>query len=386
MDTRRVVAAAGIGTTAALLAAAGSATWYYAGRIIEPPGARPPAPTDDDRVEIVSATDEYVTLRGPDAARPGWWGLSWPHGYLRIGPPASIAATVIRPVEFATARPAPGTLADLDTAAAPPDPQALPEVGHAAREVVVEGPLGALPCWWWPGASPTWAVLLHGRSGARHETFRLVPPLVAAGVPTLAASYRNDPDAPPSPDGRSHLGATEWEDAAAVVEWALEQGAEDVLLVGMSMGGACIGELLARSPLAARVRAVILDAPVLDWGPVIRRAAVERGLPAPVLPLLLPPTMALAGRRSSIDWDGLAHLHDARTFDLPTLLFHGSADTTVPVELADAFAQARHDIVTYVRVVGAEHLCSWNLARRLYEDALAGFLTRTGAAAETAGQ
>ena len=376
MATRHALAAAGIGTTAALLAAAGGATWYYASRITEPPGRRPEPPADHDRVELVAASGGYLTLRGPDAARPGWWGVSWPQGYARVGPPISIAATVTRPVELQTGVVVPGALGTLDAAAAPTDPRALEGIGDDVREVAVPGPLGTLPCWWWLATSETWAILLHGRRGARNETFRLVPTLLAAGLPTVAASYRNDPDAPPSPDGRSHLGATEWEDVAAVVEWALEQGARDVVLVGMSMGGACIGELLARSPLAAHVRALVLDAPVLDWGPVIRRAAVERGLPAPVLPLLLPPTMALAARRSSIDWDGLAHLHDARDFDRPTLLFHGSADGTVPVELADAFAAARQDVVTYVRVEGADHLCSWNVARELYEDALAGFVRR----------
>ena len=385
MATRHTIVAAGLGTTAALLAAAGGVTWYYAGRITEPPSARPPTHRDDDRVETVTATAEYLTLRGPGAARPGWWGVCWADGYARVGPPASIAETVVRPIEFSTGEVVPGSLGELDAAAAPRDPAALPKLGAHAAEVVIDGPLGDLPCWWWPGDSTTWAILLHGRTGARHETFRLVPTMVAAGVPTVAASYRNDPDAPPSPDGRSHLGATEWEDVAAVVEWALGQGAEDVLLVGMSMGGACIGELLARSPLADHVRAVVLDAPVLDWGPVIRRAAVERGLPAPVLPLLLPPTMALAGHRSRVDWDGLAHLHEARDFDLPTLLYHGSEDTTVPVELADAFAAGRGDIVTYVRVEGADHLCSWNHARRLYEDALTGFLMTTGAAAAPVG-
>jgi uncharacterized protein len=387
MGTRRALSAAGIGTTAALAALVGGASWYYAERITEPPGARPSAPTDADRVEIVGGSGSYLTLRGPEAARGGWWGVTWPPGgtgpgpagYARVGPPSSISRTVVRPVELLVGDPTPGTLALLDAKAAPGDPTLLPGVDHPPTEVVIQGPCGDLPAWWWEGSSETWAILVHGRSGARDETFRLVPTLTSAGLPTLAVSYRNDPDGPASPDGRSHLGATEWEDVDAALGWALEQGARDVVLVGLSMGGACVGELLVRSRLSEHVRALVLDAPVLDWGPVIRRAAVERGLPSAVLPVLLPPTMALAGRRTRIDWAGLRHFHDPADFDRPTLLFHGSADPVVPVELADAFAETRNDVVTYLRVEGAGHLCSWNLARESYEAALAEFLRRVGA-------
>jgi uncharacterized protein len=198
------------------------------------------------------------------------------------------------------------TLGTLDAYAAPTDPRALDPRGDDVREVEVTGPLGALPTWWFPAPRPTWAIVLHGRSGATQ-----------GGVPAGAAAARlgpadrgrlvpQRPGGPPSPDGRSHLGATEWEDVEAAVAWAREQGARDVVLIGMSMGGACIGELLARSPLAGHVRALVLDAPVLDWGPVIRRAAVERGLPLGGAAAAAAPDDG-AGRapQQQVDWDGL---------------------------------------------------------------------------------
>jgi uncharacterized protein len=112
---------------------------------------------------------------------------------------------------------------------------------------------------------------------------------------------------------------------------------------------------------------------VLDWGPVLRRAAAERGLPSAVLPLLLPPTMAIAGARSRIDFRSLGSFDGIA--DVPVLLVHGVADATVPVELADALAATATEVVTYLRVPDAGHLRAWNLARDEVESAVMGFLT-----------
>ncbi len=393
---RRVATIAGSGTAALLAAAAGGATWYYAERITEPPGRRPVPPLPDDGVQVRSIVRGEVVVAGPAATRPGWWGLATSHGWLRIGPPteevaldasdpdlADVAVGVRRPVEHHLGRVRVGDTGELGAHAVPDDLTVLP---GAVEDVEVPGPLGDLPAWWFPlpdaevsptahAPAATAAVLVHGRSGSRQEVARWGPAFVEAGVPALAISYRNAPGAPPSPDGRSHLGATEWEDVAAAIEHVIEvRGAQDVVLFGASMGGACIAELLARSGLAARVRAVVLDAPVRHWGPVLRAAARQRGLPQAVLPLLLPPTMALAGARGRIDWQGLDHLDDPRRYDLPTLLFHGDLDPVVPVSLSDAFAASRPDVVTYHRVPGAGHVRTWNADRTGCEVALSRFL------------
>ena len=60
-----------------------------------------------------------------------------------------------------------------------------PVRGRGVR-VVVDGPVGPLPCWWFHGpddAGATWAVLVHGRSGSRVETFRYLGPLHRSGLP-----------------------------------------------------------------------------------------------------------------------------------------------------------------------------------------------------------
>lgn len=371
----RAWSAAGLSGTAALLAAAGGATWYYAHRLTEPPAlAWPPPPRDDDRVTVLglTATGGEVRLRGPDADRTGVWGLTFDGGYARVGAETVPGrdGTVQRPFELLTgSAPAVDTDASLDGHAYPGDPDVL---GVPWEDVTYASPVGPCPAWWFPGEGDTAVVFVHGRNARRHEAFRMLSTVVHLGLPALVISYRNDPDAPRSPDGRSHLGATEWEDVEAAVGWLLDRGLRWVVPVGFSMGGACVVNFAHTSPLADRVRGLILEAPVLDWGPVIRAAAVDRGLPASVLPWLLPATMRLASVWTGIDWADMRH--DAASFRHPQLLIHGEDDATVPVALADALAEARPDLVTYLRVAGAGHVRSWNADPGTYGSAVAAFL------------
>lgn len=393
---RRVATLAGGGTAALLAAAAGGATWYYADRITEAPGRRPADRRDDDRVTVVADRGDEVELSGRAADTPGWWGLVTKTGWCLVGPPTPLEADGATSPSPRQRRPVlarvgdvahPGAEGRLDADAVPDDPG---DLGWPVVERTITGPLGDLPAWWVPaddpeGSDPTdrVAVLVHGRSGSRREVARWIPALRAAGWSCLALSYRNAPGAPPSPDGRSHLGATEWADLDAALDVVLDDGAREVVLLGASMGGACIAELLRRRSVPQLV-GVVLDAPVRHWGPVLRAAARQRGLPGAVLPLLLPPTMALAGARGRIDWRGLDHLDDPARYRTPTLLLHGEADPTVPVALSDAFAATRPDVVTYLRVPGAGHVRTWNAARDDCERALTDFLAGLPAPADAA--
>src|SRR4029450_13804318 len=71
-------------------------------------------------------------------------------------------------------------------------------------------------------------------------------------------------------------------------------------LAGYSMGGAVVTSFLLESPLAVRVRGVILDAPALDLGTVIDNGAPDRQLPilgTPVPPALTEVAKGIAGLR-----------------------------------------------------------------------------------------
>lgn len=374
----RLPAAAG-GAVLTLAAAGAAAVGYYARRIVEAPvdlGPRPRRPDDD--VVVREATEDSIVLVGPAAPRRGVWGLAFDDGYGRVsgvlGPDGDGQRRRFRLISGE--RPGDGTAAQLDASAYPPDPAA---VGLPWERVSYEAPLGPTPAWLFtPGdassatRSHTWAVHVHGRSARFHEAFRLVPALAAAGLSSLAIAYRNDPDGPRAADGRSRLGATEWQDVEAAVRFALGRGARDVVLVGYSMGGTLAMACAARSTVRSRLRALVLDAPVLDWTPVMRLAAVERGLPRPVVPLLVPPAMGLASRLAGFDWDLIRH--DPAALSLPTLLVHGDADPTVPIELADVLAETRPELVTYLRVPGAGHVRSWNQDPEAYESTLRAFL------------
>jgi alpha-beta hydrolase superfamily lysophospholipase len=143
-----------------------------------------------------------------------------------------------------------------------------------------------------------------------------------------------------------------------------------VILVGYSMGGAIVTNFLYRAPLAAKVRGVILDAPMLDLGSAIDHGVRQRGLPV----FLSGIGKFLAQVRFDVDWKALNYLSRASELDVPILLFHGDADTVVPVETSDALAHARPDLVTYHRVPEATHARSWNIDPEKYEAAVRKFL------------
>lgn len=109
-------------------------------------------------------------------------------------------------------------------------------------------------------------IFVHGHGTDRGEGLRILPTIVEQGFPSLVMTYRNDAEAPESPDGLYHLGQTEWRDLEAAADYALAHGAEDLILVGYSMGGAITCTFLRESVRADRVRGAILDAPASRLG------------------------------------------------------------------------------------------------------------------------
>jgi len=363
--------------------------WLYAGQIRDGALASKAPGTPALQSQVLAVGDHSITLARDPASPPelteaGTWGVRWPAGYGRLGAIRALGADRVERVftRLEGTPPRVGERSAVDGYAWPADPALA--AGRPAREVTYPSPLGPAPAWLVGGRRDTWVILVHGYNAARTETLRTLATVTRLGYPALAVSYRNDPGAPHSPDGLRRWGATEWRDLEAATRYAVGHGAGGVVLAGFSMGGAVVTSFLLSSPLAARVRGVVLDAPALDLGAVIDRGAVDRDLPVlgtPVPPALTEVAKGIAGLRWHLDWGQLDYVDRAGRLATPMLVFHQTGDQTVPVAISEALAAARPDLVTLERFGGDGHVQSWNVDRPRYERALRAFLERVAPAA-----
>ncbi len=348
-------------------AASSGIGWFYSSVLLDPT-QRPVYP---ERVLAVDGTSVTLTATRL-AAQPGTWGLRWPDGLAVIGPVTTTRpGAVVRPL-IGGDIPAVGTAALLDTGPYDPDPSAR---GLEFETVHIPTPLGPAPAWLVDAPGDTWVVMVHGRGGARREALRVLPALHGCGFPVLVSTYRNDEEAPASPDGRYHLGDTEWLDLEAAVELALDRGARRLVLFGWSMGAAIIAAFLDRSRHRDVVAAAVWDAPLVDWRATRRQQARNRRLP----PGLTSVAAAITSRRIGIDFDRFDLRRRPPAVRPPTLVVHTTDDTAVPVAPSRALAAAAPALgwpMEYLEVADVEHTGAWNADPAAYEHAVVAFLGR----------
>jgi len=372
-----------------VLAAAGAAilTVAVARKVVTPPKAR------EQDLKILAVGDDWIRLSATlDTLTPGEYSLwfSRDSGRARVGDILEYDGRTV------TRRLLSVDFGDIATAKAGRFSGWFylgpAELGFPWEDVEVPTELGPAPAWLIPAestdaANGRWVIQVHGRAVRREETLRAVPVFRRAGYTSLLISYRNDGDAPPSPDHRYALGDREWRDVESAIRFAGDRGATEILLMGWSMGGATVLQTLTRSDLSPRIRAVVLDSPVVDWITALQYQGTLNRLPSPV--------SAGAVRLLSRQWSGfltglaaplnlnrLNIVANAAELTVPILLLHSVDDGFIPATASDALALVRPDIVTYERFDTARHTKLWNYDRTRWETAIAQWLERLDSASE----
>jgi uncharacterized protein len=340
--------------------------WFYSSVLLDPT-QRPVFPE-----RVLAVDGRSVTLAATRlAAQPGTWGLRWPDGLAVVGPvTATRPGEVVRTLLGGDVPPVGAAV--VDTGPYDPDPSAR---GLPFESVDVATPLGPAPAWLVPAPGDTWVVMVHGRGGSRREALRVLLALHGCGFPVLVPSYRNDEEAPASPDGLYHLGDTEWLDLEAAVELAIARGARRIVLFGWSMGAAIIAAFLDRSGHRDLVAAAVWDAPLVDWRATLRQQARNRRLP----PGLTSFATVITSRRIGIDFDRFDLRRRPPAVRPPTLMVHTTEDTAVPVAPSRALAAVAPELgwpMEYLEVPDVEHTGAWNADPEAYEKAVVEFLGR----------
>ena len=340
---------------------------------------------DDLRIVGHDAASSTVSLTSTaDTRLPGRYSLWFDggRGHARLGEVLSDdGRVVVRRVEQVTAGSLDGARSGRIGGWLWSDPG---EAGLEAEEVRVDTEVGPAPAWLVPaeGGEPgPWMIGVHGRGVTRAETIRSVPVFGRHGYTSLLVSYRNDGEAPRSPDGRYALGDDEWADVESAMAYALLHGATSLVLMGWSMGGALVLQAATRSTLAGRVSGVVLESPVVDWRTTLRFQGAAMHVPRVVqdlvLRLLMSPALSrLSGRRGPIDLDRLDLVAGADALDVPVLLLHSDDDGFVPSTASHALADARPDLVRLEVFRTARHTKLYNFDPQRFEGVIDGWLGR----------
>jgi uncharacterized protein len=357
-------------------------SWYLADRIRSEAlavGPGPAMPAYDD-VQFVGLSSDQVQLRAvgeqPTLFKPMLCGIAWPGGIGYLGAVVSVSGGVVtRPLTvICGSAPTVRQRAALDRSYFLSDPEAA--FGIPVQDVVVPGPLGPLPAWYFPGSGSTFIIGVHGQNGTRKDVLRVIDIVYRMGFPALAVTYRNDLGAARDPSGYHRYGQTEWSDIEAAVRWSLAQGARSVVLVGQSMGAGVVAAFLKRSSLAPKVVRVVLDAPMLDL-----HAAIDYQIDRHLIPVIgrLPAPLIrtakrIASARFGVDWPAVSYLGETTWLKVPALVTHGDDDPRVPISTSLRLNELRPSLVTLEVFPGAGHLESWNIDRSRYTSLVESFL------------
>ena len=354
------IGAAAIGVIGLTLGA--SLSVLVARRLVTPPGRA----ESELRVLAVGESTIVVTA-SVDSRTPGRYSLWFAEetGHARIGAVISESARWVARELLSVQWGAPVAGDDARTSGwfylSPAD------LDLEFSDIVIDTELGPAPAWLVPAAEvgSTWAIHVHGRGVQKQETLRALAEFHDAGVTSLAISYRNDTEAPDSADHRYGLGSTEYRDVDAAISYARAAGAERIILMGWSMGGATVLQTVMLSANRDMIIGLVLDSPVVAWGPTLELHGTLNRIPTQIqraaqAVLGSEQSQLLVGTANPLDLAAMNFIDRAAELDRPILLMHSADDAYVPVEPSRALAELRPDIVTYEEFDVAGHTRLWN--------------------------
>ncbi|WP_299165736.1 S9 family peptidase [uncultured Arthrobacter sp.] len=378
-------AALGLGAGAAassVIAGATSALAAHFAKEVVTPRKR------EENLEILAVVQtgegmEVILPANEDTTVEGIYSLYFDEGrgHARIGSIRSFVpreGTVQRTVETVYSGDLRSAVRGWWSGAVYPIPSAL---GFADEPVDVPVAGGTAPAWLVRAESPsaTWAIMVHGRGVQRSEGLRAVRTAREVGMTSLLVSYRNDGEAPFAADGRYGLGMTEWQDIEAAMEYAFRSGAHDVVLFGWSMGGAICLQAADSSRYRTKIRALVLDGPVIDWMDVLTHQAELNRIPAPAGRLgqwLISNSFGrlVTGLSTPVDLKSMDWVTRADQLTVPVLILHSEDDEFVPVGPSAELAERNPVFVTFERFYRARHTKEWNVDPERWHSVTADWL------------
>lgn len=225
-----------------------------------------------------------------------------------------------------------------------------------------------------------WAIMVHGRGAQRMEAIRALDTAQRMGLTSLLISYRNDREAPASPDGRYGLGFTEWKDVQLAISYAKLRGATRIVLFGWSMGGAICLQTADLSIYRADIAGMVLTGPVVDWFTLFTHHTASRHLPSAITTMAQslitsPRGLWLTGLAAPLDLGSLDWITRADQLQTPTLILHSADDEFVPDTASKRLAEL-NDRVEMVGFDRARHTKEWNVDPQRWESSVLSWAQR----------
>ena len=116
------------------------------------------------------------------------------------------------------------------------------------------------------------------------------------------------------------------------------------------------------------------DSPVLDPKATVGYAARHHEYPR----LFCHAAKTLAPIRFGVPWKELNYVGNMEFLQAPTLVFHGGADTLVPLRTSQLLARSRPELVECVTVPGDTHGRTWSMDPDRYDRVSWKFLASVG--------